>query len=114
MFRQLHPVRVTRPPGDCFVVVVTTPRPLYLTLMKIRPAMLIVLIVRLLPVSVAGQAGRAELFGVIRYASGLSVPGASVQAEDQATMARYSATFDDRGEKAGKSVGIGHPSSYSN
>src|SRR5215471_3992112 len=66
--------------------------------MKIRLAVLIVLIVRLLPISAAAQAGRAELFGVIRDASGLPVPGASVQAEDQATMARYSATSDERGE----------------
>src|SRR5215813_11565818 len=66
--------------------------------MKIRLAVLIVLIVRLLPISAAAQAGRAELFGVIRDASGLPVPGASVQAEDQATMAHYSATSDERGE----------------
>src|SRR5215475_3961476 len=66
--------------------------------MKIRLAVLIVLIVRLLPISAAAQAGRAELFGVIRDASGLPVPGASVQAEDQATMARYSAMSDERGE----------------
>src|SRR5215831_9401718 len=66
--------------------------------MKIRLIVLIVLIVRLLPISAAAQAGRAELFGVIRDASGLPVPGASIQAEDQATMARYSATSDDRGE----------------
>src|SRR5262245_37298713 len=66
--------------------------------MKIRLAVLIVLIVRLLPVPAAAQAGRAELFGVIRDASGLPVPGASVQAEDQATMAHYSGTSDERGE----------------
>src|SRR5215831_9313639 len=66
--------------------------------MKIRLAVLIVVIVRLLPISAAAQAGRAELFGVIRDTSGLPVPGASVQAEDQATMARYSATSDERGE----------------
>src|SRR5690348_11696988 len=46
----------------------------------------------------AAQAGRAELFGVIRDASGLAVPGASVQAEDQATMVRYTGTSDGRGE----------------
>src|SRR5499427_4819698 len=66
--------------------------------MTIRMAILIVLIVRLLPMPAAAQAGRAELFGVIRDTSGLPVPGASVQAEDQATMARYSATSDERGE----------------
>jgi hypothetical protein len=66
--------------------------------MKIRMAILIVLIVRLLPMPASAQGGRAELFGVMRDASGLPVPGASIQAEDQATMARYSATSDDRGE----------------
>jgi hypothetical protein len=45
-----------------------------------------------------GQAGRAELLGVIEDPSGLSVPAAKVEAEDQATMARYSTAADDRGE----------------
>src|SRR5262245_17003528 len=45
-----------------------------------------------------GQAGRAELFGVIRDPSGLPVPGATVTAEDQATMIRYRAASDERGE----------------
>src|SRR5262249_15467372 len=45
-----------------------------------------------------GQAGRAELSGVIRDFSGLAVPGAGVQAEDQSTMIRYSGTSDERGE----------------
>jgi len=45
-----------------------------------------------------GQAGRAELFGVIQDPSRLPVPNAKVEAEDQATMARYSATSDERGE----------------
>src|SRR5437016_3367717 len=66
--------------------------------MKIRMAVLIMLIVRLFEMPAAAQAGRAELFGVVRDASGLPVPGASVQAEDQATMVRYSGTSDDRGE----------------
>src|SRR4051812_8131910 len=44
------------------------------------------------------QAGRAELFGVIHDASGLPVPKATITAEDPATMARYSATSDERGE----------------
>jgi hypothetical protein len=48
--------------------------------------------------SASAQAGRAELFGVIRDASGLAVPGAAVQAEDQATMVRYSGISDERGE----------------
>src|SRR5215472_15784633 len=66
--------------------------------MKIRLVILIVLIFRLLPIPAAAQAGRAELFGVIRDASGLAVPGAAVQAEDQATMARYSGTSDELGD----------------
>ena len=45
-----------------------------------------------LPSLAAGQAGRAELSGVIRDSSGLAVPGAGVQAEDQSTMSRYSET----------------------
>ena len=45
-----------------------------------------------------GQAGRAEFFGTIQDPSGLPVPKAKVQAEDQATMARYSAVSDERGE----------------
>src|SRR5215471_9148136 len=61
-------------------------------------AFLLVAVVRLVPTPVAAQAGRAELFGVIRDSSGLPVPRASIQAEDQATMARYSGTSDDRGE----------------
>ncbi len=46
----------------------------------------------------AAQAGRAELFGTIRDPSGLVVMKAKVHAEDQATMARYSAISDERGE----------------
>jgi carboxypeptidase family protein len=61
-------------------------------------AFLIVIIVCLVPTSIMAQAGRAELFGVIRDSSSLAVPGASVQAEDQATMVRYSGTSDERGE----------------
>jgi hypothetical protein len=45
-----------------------------------------------------GQAGRAELFGTIRDPSGLAVPKAKVEAEDQATMAHYGAHSDERGE----------------
>src|SRR5438132_12926822 len=45
-----------------------------------------------------GQAGRAELFGAIRDPAGLAVAQAKVEAEDQATMARYSALSDERGE----------------
>src|SRR5947209_19842805 len=45
-----------------------------------------------------GQAGRAQLFGLIQDPSGLPIAKARVQAEDQATMARYSARSDERGE----------------
>ena len=45
-----------------------------------------------------GQAGRAELFGKIQDPAGLSVPGAKVETEDQATMVKYSAVSDERGE----------------
>src|SRR5579862_7019234 len=45
-----------------------------------------------------GQAGRVELFGMIQDPSGLGVPKAKVEAEDQATMARYGSTADEHGE----------------
>ncbi len=44
------------------------------------------------------QAGRAELVGTIQDPSGLPVSKAKVVAQDQATMVRYSAVSDDRGE----------------
>src|ERR1700736_1712493 len=45
-----------------------------------------------------GQAGRAELSGRVQDPAGLPVPKAKVEAEDQATMIRYSAISDERGE----------------
>src|ERR1700681_1699270 len=45
-----------------------------------------------------GQAGRAELFGTIQDPAGLPVPKAKIEAADQATMVRYSAVSDERGE----------------
>ena len=45
-----------------------------------------------------GQTGRAELFGTIHDPSGLPVHKAKVVAEDQATMARYEGSSDERGE----------------
>jgi Carboxypeptidase regulatory-like domain len=45
-----------------------------------------------------GQAGRAELFGTIQDPSGLPVSKAKVEAQDQATMARYAVLSDERGE----------------
>jgi hypothetical protein len=64
----------------------------------IRYAARTVIFAVLIPITSFAQAGRAELFGVIHDASGLAVPGATVQAEDQATMIRYSGTSDERGE----------------
>ena len=51
-----------------------------------------------LPVFCFAQAGRAELSGTIQDPSGLPVPKAKVEAEDQATMVRYSVLSDERGE----------------
>jgi hypothetical protein len=45
-----------------------------------------------------GQAGRAELFGTVQDPTNLPVPNAKVEAEDQATMARYAVIANDRGE----------------
>ena len=44
------------------------------------------------------QAGRAELFGTIQDPAGLPVPKAKVEAQDQATMARYATITGERGE----------------
>src|SRR5262249_45354607 len=68
-------------------------------IMKLRIYILLVIVsYAMSSLSAAAQAGRAELFGVILDASGLPIPGAAVQAEDQATMVRYSGTSDERGE----------------
>ncbi len=45
-----------------------------------------------------GQAGRGELFGLIQDPSGLAIPRAKVVVEAQATLAKYSAFSDERGE----------------
>ena len=45
-----------------------------------------------------GQAGRAELFGTIQDPSGLPVANARVQAEDQATTARYAVLSGESGQ----------------
>src|SRR5437773_2491904 len=47
---------------------------------------------------VFGQAGKAQLFGTIQDPAGLAVSQARVKAEEQATMARYAAVSDERGE----------------
>ena len=67
--------------------------------MELRICGLLMLVAgALFPTVAVSQAGRAELSGVIRDPSGLAVAGAAIQAEDQATMVRYSGTSDDRGE----------------
>ena len=50
------------------------------------------------PLFCFGQAGRAELSGMIQDPVGLGVPKAKVEAEDQATMVCYTAYSDARGE----------------
>ena len=45
-----------------------------------------------------GQAGYAEILGTIHDPSGRAIPRAKVDAENQATMARYSVVTDGRGE----------------
>jgi hypothetical protein len=52
----------------------------------------------LLSVPAFTQAGRAELFGAIRDPAGLPVPKAKVEAQDQATMARYATVTGERGD----------------
>jgi Carboxypeptidase regulatory-like domain/TonB dependent receptor len=51
-----------------------------------------------LSLSVHAQAGKAELFGVVIDASGLPVPLATVELEDQATRFKYSSSTSERGE----------------
>jgi hypothetical protein len=58
----------------------------------------LLLTIVLFPALAFSQAGRAELFGVVRDATGFPVPGASITAEDQSTMVKYPATADERGE----------------
>src|SRR5262245_42865530 len=58
----------------------------------------LIALVLICPALSFSQAGRTELLGVVRDASGLPVPNATITAQDQATMVRYPATSDDRGE----------------
>src|SRR5436305_1297751 len=46
----------------------------------------------------SGQAGRAALSGAIQDPDGRRAAGAKVEAQNQATMARYAAVADERGE----------------
>src|SRR4051812_18306015 len=59
---------------------------------------LLVLLMLIFPAFSFGQAGLTELLGVVRDASGLPVPNAAITAQSQATMARYPATSNDKGE----------------
>lgn len=52
----------------------------------------------LVPATLPAQAGRAELFGAITDPSGLGVPGATVEAQEQATSGRFTAITGARGE----------------
>ena len=45
-----------------------------------------------------GQSGRAELQGLISDPTGRAVPSARIDAQDQATLAHYSTTADERGQ----------------
>ncbi len=45
-----------------------------------------------------GQAGKAELFGMVQDPQGLAVPGAKVAGEEQATGTRLEVVTDERGE----------------
>jgi hypothetical protein len=66
--------------------------------MQLLPRVFLILVVAGAATPSFAQAGRAELFGVIRDTQGLPAPNAAVQAEDQATMVRYSTRSDERGE----------------
>src|ERR1700686_3192359 len=66
--------------------------------MRIQRLFIVLFGLTLGPVLCFGQAGRAELFGAIQDPAGLPVAKAKVEAEDQATMVRYSAVSDERGE----------------
>src|SRR3981189_332343 len=62
-----------------------------------RPLFLLICVISLSTLC-WGQAGRAELFGTIQDPSGLPVPKAKVEVEDQSTMVRYATVSDERGE----------------
>src|SRR5262249_25090396 len=61
--------------------------------------LLIVMVALVAPsANLLAQGGQAELYGTIRDASGLPVPGAHVEAEERATAARFAALSSERGE----------------
>src|SRR5271154_2528281 len=60
--------------------------------------MRLLLVLLLCAIPSFAQAGRAELFGTVRDPSGLPVPGAKIQAEEQATGAVFAGNSDARGD----------------
>src|SRR4030095_14663181 len=59
----------------------------------------LLLVLHLLVVPLAqAQAGKAEFLGVILDATGLPVPQATIELEDQATLVKQSASTSERGE----------------
>ena len=57
----------------------------------------IVILLAIAPCAFA-QSGRAEISGVVRDPAGLTIRGARIEAQDQATMARYTSNSGDRGQ----------------
>src|SRR6266849_4595994 len=82
---------------DCCVNLTVLFSPYLMTTQSLASPILLVGVI-VLPSICFGQAGRAELFGAIRDPAGLPAPKAKVEAEDQATMVRYSAVSDECGE----------------
>jgi hypothetical protein len=64
----------------------------------LRPRFVLAFIFGMVSAICRGQAGHAELFGMIQDPAGLAVPGATVEAEYQDTRIRYAVTSDGRGE----------------
>ena len=64
-----------------------------------RLAIALLIVALLFGVSLCyAQAGKAEFFGVILDATGLPVPQATIELEDQATLVKQSSTTSERGE----------------
>jgi len=57
----------------------------------------LIFVFAILAASCRGQSGKAELFGTIFDPSGAAIPGAQVEAVDQATAARFATISGDRG-----------------
>src|SRR5260370_5304543 len=67
-------------------------------LIQLRPGSFLLSGLFLASMPCFGQAGKAELFGSILDPSGARVTKAKVEAEEQATLARFAAVGDERGE----------------